>query len=1246
MADDKNLNELKKQAEAAFRYYNLILKEQDKINDAIQKGMIKSFSDLSKEVARLSGDDIPNVKHNIIDATKELEKMSAESDKITDSLLSSRAKLQAFLRDTETLVELKRESFKIQRRALNSDTLSIQQMKKALAITTKELRIKTKSAGLSSKEVTKQKVLLETLKNAGDVSPTGMKLIEDTALSKLKAVQKLIETTEDKSKEALLGAGSAGDMIKDLTDEYKEFRLLTMRKGALEKRIKAVSSDDSLSPKNKSSVTKTLGGKMSKVEEGFDKLSLTSYKEYEDVIAKASKEMSKLESTHVRLNAAAKKYKSIAKDIVDNMSSTEHQLLKQLKFYRDIHDEATSIETKSGLLIGKMQNISEINKDQVAFYRQMLGLLDAQQQATGESGDIEYKMFKRRAGLLVKADQIHDDIQEKIKNQYQTLSDIASLIPGIGPKLADNFDSARDKVSALASDMYQQFSVTFAKTGNASKALGDAMSVALSRPGVALALGLGAALLVAAALYNQIRKLSQTMEEVSSNTGLTASQAFILEKSALRTQIRFDNMLASMENLREAQKGIVNEAGFFLQIQNDVLNTVANTGRAFGYGAELAGQLQTELMQVSGGSEVLAANTQVALASIAEAEGLAPGLVAKDVVENSELVARYFTGYPRALANTVVEIQKMGLGLSQMGGMMQHLLDYEKSITAEFEASVALGRHVNVGKARDLLLNEDILGAMTEMRKQAGSLAEFEDMGFARRQLMANAMGLSVKETRKMLFVSEKLSGETEAMQSVALEHYDTIQRLSGGNESLFKVQAKNVQASQQFETSILKIKNTFKSALLPLLEAMMPLLKLAANLISGFAKVLDGMLAPVNILLAAFSDLTNLDFSFSRTGESLKNAVPSVKEDGGRLGAGLKTAGLIGAGYLGFKGIQKMRGKGGGGKSGGGLLSKIPLIGGGRGSSASKPMFVSVVGGGGLFGGGFGGRGSKRRVGKGRVSRGAVMKRYARMKAGKAGRTVGRFGSVGRMASKGIGKVGRLGGMAAAAGGGLLSKGKGLLSSAGKVGGKALGKIGGKVGLKGVGKGVGKSALKKIPGVSLLAGGGFAVQRAMQGDYLGALGELASGVVGTIPGVGTAASIGIDAALMGRDIHRAKNPGKTGARNKSNKSMATMKPFGKKRPGINPLMLGIATAGIGSVVSGIRQMSGSGSDKSGSQETPQTSEVLTKEEYIKMNNDLIKAVDSVRSELSVIRNQPMKAFIDEEQQRQMNRKFKAKNSN
>lgn len=66
--------------------------------------------------------------------------------------------------------------------------------------------------------------------------------------------------------------------------------------------------------------------------------------------------------------------------------------------------------------------------------------------------------------------------------------------------------------------------------------------------------------------------------------------------------------------------------------------------------------------------------------------------------------------------------------------------------------------------------------------------------------------------------------------------------------------------------------------------------------------------------------------------------------------------------------------------------------------------------------------------------------------------------------------------------------------------------------------KSLGKSVLKKIPVIGALAGIGFAMMRLSKGDVSGAALEAASGAAGTIPGAGTAASIGIDAALAARD--------------------------------------------------------------------------------------------------------------------------------
>ena len=63
------------------------------------------------------------------------------------------------------------------------------------------------------------------------------------------------------------------------------------------------------------------------------------------------------------------------------------------------------------------------------------------------------------------------------------------------------------------------------------------------------------------------------------------------------------------------------------------------------------------------------------------------------------------------------------------------------------------------------------------------------------------------------------------------------------------------------------------------------------------------------------------------------------------------------------------------------------------------------------------------------------------------------------------------------------------------------------------------KSAFKKIPLISLVAGSGFAIDRALKGEYGKAMLEFASGVAGIFPGPGTAASVAIDAGLLADDL-------------------------------------------------------------------------------------------------------------------------------
>ncbi len=119
---------------------------------------------------------------------------------------------------------------------------------------------------------------------------------------------------------------------------------------------------------------------------------------------------------------------------------------------------------------------------------------------------------------------------------------------------------------------------------------------------------------------------------------------------------------------------------------------------------------------------------------------------------------------------------------------------------------------------------------------------------------------------------------------------------------------------------------------------------------------------------------------------------------------------------------------------------------------------------------------------------------------------------------------------------------GKALRKTAGKGVEKAAGKAAAKTTAKIAGKATLKSILKKIPVVSLAAGCFFGYQRLKEGDWKGALGEVASGTLGCFPGIGTAASVAVDAGLAVRDIHQATHP-----------VQATAQTDGRKIPAVVP---------------------------------------------------------------------------------------------
>jgi len=179
------------------------------------------------------------------------------------------------------------------------------------------------------------------------------------------------------------------------------------------------------------------------------------------------------------------------------------------------------------------------------------------------------------------------------------------------------------------------------------------------------------------------------------------------------------------------------------------------------------------------------------------------------------------------------------------------------------------------------------------------------------------------------------------------------------------------------------------------------------------------------------------------------------------------------------------------------GILGAMDTFGAAKGSATSYLGVAAAVGIAGIV---------LKKMGGGMLS-GLTKKMF---KGGTAGKLVDKltnpgklFGAAKNTATKAAG-VGAVGAMGANAG-------PQMAEGAAKAGAKNTGKIVGKAGIK--------SMIKKIPGIGLLAGLGFAAGRLMDGDIVGAGMEVTSGALSTIPGLGTAASFGVDAALVARDM-------------------------------------------------------------------------------------------------------------------------------
>lgn len=245
--------------------------------------------------------------------------------------------------------------------------------------------------------------------------------------------------------------------------------------------------------------------------------------------------------------------------------------------------------------------------------------------------------------------------------------------------------------------------------------------------------------------------------------GLTMTQALGKTTSAIGAAFSFTGV--GMKDAAEIQGAMLKEMGSMKDITRDTVVETGMLAKTFGVSNEAAGKLVSQLQQMPGATKETSMETFEYAGALAKAANVAPGAVMESIANNAEATAMYAKDGGKNIATAAVAAKKLGLEFGTITKMADNLLDFENSLNKQLEASVLLGREINLDKARELALNGDLVGATKEMLANVGGEAEFNKMNHLQRKALADAMGVSVQELSKMVKHQDELANLTEEQQ-------------------------------------------------------------------------------------------------------------------------------------------------------------------------------------------------------------------------------------------------------------------------------------------------------------------------------------------------------------------------------------------------------------------------------------------------------------------------------------------------
>jgi hypothetical protein len=388
--------------------------------------------------------------------------------------------------------------------------------------------------------------------------------------------------------------------------------------------------------------------------------------------------------------------------------------------------------------------------------------------------------------------------------------------------------------------------------------------------------------------------------------GLLRGDFSILETNVKSIGVEAMDIGVSFESAAAATAAIGNDFNGLVASNKQFVSDISIVAAQLGIAEADSAKFVKTMASISGTTSAAQKGMIGFTKQLSNAAGTPLPAIMKDIADASDDI-RIFTG--NALDNLIkgaVQARFMGTTLQNTANTAKRLLDFNTSIADEMEASVLLGRDLNLQRARTLAYNKDIVGATQEILR-ISKLVDFDALDPFQAEAFAKATGKSVHELQDMLQADKEINwirNNGNAQQKAQLQKMEELKkaRLSEAKDIGKTAELRLKQEANQ--ERLITLQNQFNRLMSelagPVMDLVEPILDLAVKgmpiLISGFkglvgiAKVLSG----INIARGFFTFMSNIDVLLStftgafRSGttiiSSFKLGIESVAIAGSKL--------------------------------------------------------------------------------------------------------------------------------------------------------------------------------------------------------------------------------------------------------------------------------------------------------------------------------------------------------------------------